>query len=707
MGVSVSYNGSGGRRSFNLDGVPTGDAAKTLGLPQKKHYVPDTFKKMLEMPAPTDPIEEAQKGKVKLNDLDASPGTLADKMLPGGGVVASPQGVCLRGEEQSPLVNGVQLYGSVNGSKKYHTIDEIDPRGQPHHVGAKHGDDTPEPNNEPVVANQPQSYQVASRIVAERDDIAGLLKLYELDKDVSTSSFGRTVGVTAERRRMVCAIRLPRADDGDAGPLPYEVRWDAELDDGDGGWKIFLPTSHLLAYDGSYVTPTGVTAMSDGWYSLDDVQRSSTHVWLVLSVVDLTGVCTAEFSPTQGQSVTGTTVHNICVAEISYTAPAAAGDQPTVVVKQSLVGALHLESGRKLSPEPFDYHVTKDGETTSYEVDGGDFFFDGESKSVDGIKITGSGDETVYLVCTGTKVTPEDASEEESYEWEFELATEPGEAEDEDGKVINVKLYDFTDGVVTTDYRETNLPVSSGGIQYRKVHGDGVSIDWQPADEEEEPGDSALEVKGFSEAEDGSAPYKSDDEIVWGGKTIVSSDDSDGITIEYSDGSSDHIPAPADGASVTGATAGTATSSGGKTTTPITFTLSNGNTVGPVNVEAKDGAAASLNKEFQVDGTKVADIAASANIGITQKSLAAGQNITLTLSQDGKTITISAAGGSGGTSGYTGTRYTLHDTKYDLTSNCLQMRRYTETWVDGVMTNSALGSWENFSAGAQAVQETV
>lgn len=140
----------------------------------------------------------------------------------------------------------------------------------------------------------------------------------------------------------------------EGGALPYEVRWDAELDGGDGGWKIFLPTSHLLAYNGSYVTHTGVTAMSGGWHSLDDVQRSSTHVWLVLSVVDLTGVCTAEFSPTQGQSVTGTTVHNICIAEISYTAPAAAGDQPTVVVKQSLVGALHFNSDNDDFLHPFE-----------------------------------------------------------------------------------------------------------------------------------------------------------------------------------------------------------------------------------------------------------------------------------------------------------------------------------------------------------------
>ena len=221
MGVSVSYNGSGGRRSFNLDGVPTGDAAKTLGLAPKKHYVPDTLKKMLQMPAPQDPIEEAQKGKVKLNNLDANPGTLSEKVLPGGGVVAAQHGLCLRGEEQTPLVTGVQLFGSVNGSKKYHTIDEIDPKGQPHHVGAMFGDASPEENNEPVVENQPQSYQVAGRVVSEIDDIARLLKLYELDKDVSLTPWGRTVGVTKERRRLICSIINSR--ESDSYPKPFDI----------------------------------------------------------------------------------------------------------------------------------------------------------------------------------------------------------------------------------------------------------------------------------------------------------------------------------------------------------------------------------------------------------------------------------------------------------------------------------------------------
>ena len=70
-------------------------------------------------------------------------------------------------------------------------------------------------------------------------------------------------------------------------------------------------------------------------------------------------------------------------------------------------------------------------------------------------------------------------------------------------------------------------------------------------------------------------------------------------------------------------------------------------------------------------------------------------------------ITISFTGGAGGTTGYTGTRYTLKETRYDAEAHKLQMKRYTETWTDGVMTDSVEGSWEDFSAGALAVQETV
>ena len=59
-----------------------------------------------------------------------------------------------------------------------------------------------------------------------------------------------------------------------------------------------------------------------------------------------------------------------------------------------------------------------------------------------------------------------------------------------------------------------------------------------------------------------------------------------------------------DGASVTEATAGTPVVSGNTTTTPITFTLSDGTTVGPVDVVSTNGVAASGSDYIEVgDGT--------------------------------------------------------------------------------------------------------
>ena len=116
---------------------------------------------------------------------------------------------------------------------------------------------------------------------------------------------------------------------------------------------------------------------------------------------------------------------------------------------------------------------------------------------------------------------------------------------------------------------------------------------------------------------------------------------------------------------------------------------------------------ASLDKEFQLAGVKVADIAASANINVTQKTIVGDTASGIDVTESNGVITIRFTGGASGTSGFTGTRYTLKETKYDNSSNKLMMKRYTETWADGVMTDSVEGSWEDFSAGAQAVQETV
>ena len=80
------------------------------------------------------------------------------------------------------------------------------------------------------------------------------------------------------------------------------------------------------------------------------------------------------------------------------------------------------------------------------------------------------------------------------------------------------------------------------------------------------------------------------------------------------------------------------------------------------------------------------------------------------MSESNGVITIRYTGGASGTSGFTGTRYTIKEARYDIPTKRLQMKRYEETWVNGVMTSCTADAnlvWEDFSAGALAVPETV
>lgn len=137
-------------------------------------------------------------------------------------------------------------------------------------------------------------------------------------------------------------------------PQPFEVRWDSSLDGGNGGWKIYLPTEHLLTYGGVDVATSdisGATVIQDDnnddtpWFSLDDIDTEADHVWLVVTVTESNGSVVsvdAEFAAEEGQAATGERVHNVCVAEVSYSEPEEEGLPAIVEINQSLVGALHL-----------------------------------------------------------------------------------------------------------------------------------------------------------------------------------------------------------------------------------------------------------------------------------------------------------------------------------------------------------------------------
>lgn len=136
-------------------------------------------------------------------------------------------------------------------------------------------------------------------------------------------------------------------------PHPYEVRWDSSLNSGEGGYKIYLPTEHLLSYAGEDVATSdisGATVIQTNnadtpWFSLDAIDTSADHIWLVVTVTESNGSVVsvdAEFAAGEGQAATGENVVNICIAEVSYEEPEDEGDPAVVTIKQSVAGALHL-----------------------------------------------------------------------------------------------------------------------------------------------------------------------------------------------------------------------------------------------------------------------------------------------------------------------------------------------------------------------------
>lgn len=184
------------------------------------------------------------------------------------------------------------------------------------------------------------------------------------------NAIGDKVGATARNERDRRAS---------AKPLPFEVRWDATLNDGEGAWKIYLPTEHLLSYGGTYVNTSdisGATPIPDAngddtaWSVLDDIDTSADHVWLVVRAGE-SGI-TAAFSDEEGQSVTGSSVLNVCIAEISYEESEAEGGSPTIEVNQSTVGALHLSGGGgeppAVTPGPFNPLLDAAGELIGFEM---------------------------------------------------------------------------------------------------------------------------------------------------------------------------------------------------------------------------------------------------------------------------------------------------------------------------------------------------
>jgi hypothetical protein len=101
--------------------------------------------------------------------------------------------------------------------------------------------------------------------------------------------------------------------------------------------------------------------------------------------------------------------------------------------------------------------------------------------------------------------------------------------------------------------------------------------------------------------------------------------------------------------------------------------------------------------QFQVNGDIIGKVIDGPGGNLIQKKLVAGEGIYI--SEEGNVLTISVTSTTGG---FTGTRYVLRDVRYEFPN--LQKKFITETWEDGVLTDSVEGEWETYHT---AVEETI
>lgn len=187
MGIGISYTGHDGRQR-HFDAADGADAKRQLSdvMPAARRHTGDALRDaMSRLPGMTPPPQERA------------------KVMPGGSVVESRDGLCLRGEETSPLVEGVKMFASVNGSKGFKSIAEIDPPGAAATCGPQFGCDDADEDASVAKAGEAVRIPFVSRTKMEKDETNGLITIYEFVREMVFSPAGRLVGCTKERRRVV------------------------------------------------------------------------------------------------------------------------------------------------------------------------------------------------------------------------------------------------------------------------------------------------------------------------------------------------------------------------------------------------------------------------------------------------------------------------------------------------------------------------
>ena len=205
MGIGISYTGHDGRQR-RIDAADAADAKRQLAdfMPAAKRHTGEALRDVMS----------------RVQGI-GTPQSSRAKVVPGGSVVDSRDGLCLRGEEMSPLVEGVKMFASVNGSKGFKTVEDIDPPGSAVLCGPAFGCDDIDEDASVGKAGVASRRPFVSRTKLEHDPITGLITMYEFIREDIFSPGGRWVGCTKERRRVVGSFMPGAGGEGKYGVMLF------------------------------------------------------------------------------------------------------------------------------------------------------------------------------------------------------------------------------------------------------------------------------------------------------------------------------------------------------------------------------------------------------------------------------------------------------------------------------------------------------
>lgn len=266
MGIGgIHYTGPDGkRRKVGFTRVPTSEAElyAQMGIPRPS---------AVPRGAVTPPLP----GMDFSGDMSRRMAQASQRPMPGSAITETQNGLALRGEERTPLIEGKKIYGSVDGRKDYFPLEKYDPMGAARRVGPPSGEASKDADTHEVAGfggEDGVSVPHLTRLFLERD--GNLVTLLEYERE-SGYSPGRRLGtVSPERRRVVGTWK--EGGEGEEETLrPFTMEGTINNEGqpySTPSLNIYIPPKCISYGDDATISPIGLTPRAergDYWYALD------------------------------------------------------------------------------------------------------------------------------------------------------------------------------------------------------------------------------------------------------------------------------------------------------------------------------------------------------------------------------------------------------------------------------------------------------